>query len=152
MSILLILNGFDTLFGFFHCWLWASNVAWENSVVRMCFVQQTDRFSAYTIGVFRILSTSKKERFAEMVNVIYALLIFAKCFVLGVWQGFEYASIYRKISATENGAPCKWSNPLKKSTIEAVHSCRSFSYFFNRTAKRSLSLHVLPYQIILDLY
>ena len=41
-------------------------------------------------GVFRPCQTSKMERFAK--NAVKALNIFAKRFILDVWQGSEYVN------------------------------------------------------------
>ena len=43
-------------------------------------------------GVFSTYQTSKMGRFAELINSFYPLTNFAKCSILDVWQGFEYAS------------------------------------------------------------
>ena len=39
-----------------------------------------------------LYQTSKMGRFAELINSFYPLTNFAKCSILDVWQGFEYAS------------------------------------------------------------
>ena len=38
-----------------------------------------------------LYQTSKMGRFAELINSFYPLTNFAKCSILDVWQGFEYA-------------------------------------------------------------
>ena len=37
--------------------------------------------------------TSKKEHFAKIVNGYKPSTIFAKCFILDLWQGSEYAFV-----------------------------------------------------------
>ena len=40
-----------------------------------------------------LCETTKKERFAKIIIIYNLLTIFAKCSILDVWQGCEYASV-----------------------------------------------------------
>ena len=60
-------------------------------------ISKAGRITKYYRGVFRTCQTSKMKRFAKKVNGFQLLTIFAKRFILDVWQGSVNASVLMNI-------------------------------------------------------